>query len=688
MKRYMERICGSSEDAQRASPHPAFTRSYSAPIAADLHQFSTSMPSFSSNFMRVSSPDVSVNSSADLPRVFYAGRFAEGGADLPVASSSSSESHLRVPKNSRVSFTTGVMYPRHLSRRDSGNEESIMLAAVDMGTNSFHIVVAKADRQGEFQVLDSEKEYVQLGSGSTLSLITPDAEARALEAMKRFKMLASSYDASLKVVATSAVREAGNRGAFLSNMLEKVGVEIEVLSGREEACLIYRGVLQALPVYDKLVLVVDIGGGSTEIVIGMAGSPIYAVSMKLGHLRLTDLYIGSGNEPLTKCQLDDVRKHVRGVLREMGVAENVRNAGFELAIGSSGTIETIEQIVNQGYAGDCATLLINEQSQMGLSGFREREFTREELAVVVRKFCKAKNNEQRAKVFGLSPTRAEVLVAGAILLEEIFIALDIHKMRVSPYALREGVIVDTLSKTCKNYNFSPNVRWSSVTRLARRFYENERLVSASHSAHLAADILAGLRMNTTTAGSDYVSEMVSRMDEADMELLEASATLHAIGMSIGFRDYHKHSHYLIKNTDILVGYSPMEIKIMSLLAKYHRKKVPSKKDEDFAQLPAEAQMKTRVLCAIVRIAIALNRCHSNVVKAVHMIQENDACVLVIVPSVNLSTKKLHDVSLELWAAQHKLDFFEKVFKWKASIVIADHTDENSFKIDDLSDLSS
>ncbi|MCO5559655.1 hypothetical protein L7F22_013256 [Adiantum nelumboides] len=545
-------------------------------------------------------------------------------------------------------------------KHDSGDGESLILAAVDMGTNSFHIVVAEVNCDGDFQVLDSEKEYVRLGSGSTLSLITPEAEARAFETMKRFKMLACAYNASLRIVATAAVREAGNRGSFLSNMLEKVGVNVEVLSGREEACLIYRGVLQALPVYDKIVVVVDIGGGSTEVVVGMAGRPIYAASLKLGHLHLTDLYLGGGSEIILKSQLDDVRKHVRRVLHESGVIENVRDAGFELAIGSSGTIETIEQIVNQGFAGDCATLLIAEQSQLGLCGFREREFTRDELAIIVRKLSKVKSNEQRAKVFGLPPKRAEVLVAGAVLLEEIFVALDIHKMRVSPYALREGVIVDTLSKTCKNYRYIPNLRRSSVVSLARRFYESQRLVSAAHAAHLALDILTGLRINTTSSGLDHVSEVVSLLDETDTELLEASATLHAIGMCIGFRDYHKHSHYLIKNNDILVGYSPVEVKMMALLAKYHRKKVPSRRDEDFIQLSAEAQLKTRVLCAIIRVAVALDRCHTSAVKVVHVIRKSDECVLMIVPSEDPSTKRLHDVSLELWAAQDKLDLFEKV----------------------------
>lgn len=128
--------------------------------------------------------------------------------------------------------------------------------------------------------------------------------------------------------------------------------------------------------------------------------------------------------------------------------------------------------------------------------------------------------------------------------------------------------------------------------------------------------------------------------------------------------------------------------MISLLAKYHRKKVPGKKNKDFTQLPAEVQRKTRALCAIIRIAVALNRCHCNSVKTVHVIQEVDKCVLVAVPSVNPSTEKLNDISLELWAAQDKLEFFEKVFKWKTAIVIADDNDENSLKVDDFRDQGS
>jgi Ethanolamine utilization protein EutJ (predicted chaperonin) len=187
----------------------------------------------------------------------------------------------------------------------------LILAAVDMGTNSFHMVVVRADKQGRFQLMDTEKEDVRLGSGSPdLSVITPDAEDRALAALKRFKILAETRNAEMRVVATSAVREARNRQTFVRRVLDSVGLQVEVLAGTEEACLIYQGVLQALPVYDKTVLVVDIGGGSTEFVLGNSGKPIYATSLKLGHIRLSQQFLALGQnkkEELKKEQVSSVQ---------------------------------------------------------------------------------------------------------------------------------------------------------------------------------------------------------------------------------------------------------------------------------------------------------------------------------------------------------------------------------------------
>lgn len=183
----------------------------------------------------------------------------------------------------------------------------LVLAAVDMGTNSFHMVVVRADKQGRFQLMDTEKEDVRLGSGSPdLSVITPDSEERALAALKRFKILAQTRKADMRVVATSAVREARNRRTFVRRVLDSVGLEVEVLAGTEEACLIYQGVLQALPVYDKTVLVVDIGGGSTEFVLGNAGKPIYATSLKLGHIRLSEQFLALGQSKKEELKKEQV----------------------------------------------------------------------------------------------------------------------------------------------------------------------------------------------------------------------------------------------------------------------------------------------------------------------------------------------------------------------------------------------
>lgn len=355
-----------------------------------------------------------------------------------------------------------------------------MLAVVDMGIDAFHITVAKAEANGDFQVIDSEKENVQLGS-----LITPDAEARAFETMERFIALASAYGASLRVVATSAIRDAGNRGSFLGNMLHKVGIEAEVLTGEGEACLIYHGVLRALPVYHKVTLVVDVGGGSTEFVIGKAGVPMYSASVKLGHARIDDLFHASGGctDVVGKSQLEHIREYIRNVLKESGVADHVRNAQCEVFVGSSSTIEALEQIINHAHTGSYATLLINEQAHLCFAGqHREKEFTKDELAGIVHQLCKAKSNEHRVKAFG---KRAEVLVGGALLLEEVFKALSIQKMKVSPFALREGLIVDTLEKKCPGYEVSPAIRWDSVIRMAKKFYSEETFSAARHSAQLA-----------------------------------------------------------------------------------------------------------------------------------------------------------------------------------------------------------
>ncbi|CAK9190513.1 unnamed protein product [Sphagnum troendelagicum] len=553
-----------------------------------------------------------------------------------------------------------------------------MLAAVDMGTNSFHMVVVRADKQGHFELVDTSKEDVRLGSGSPdISLITPDAEERALAVIKRFKQLAKMRNAEMRIVATSAVREARNRRTFVRRMLEVAGVEIEVLSGQEEACLIYQGVLQALPVYDKTALIVDIGGGSTEFVLGKAGKPLYATSLKLGHIRLSEQFLGLGRskEELKKEQIEELRRHIRVILADSGVIENVQSTQFEVAIGSSGTIESIEQMIHH-------TALSTESQALDSTTLRDREFTADELGMVVKKVCKAKTIEQRMKIPGLPEKRADVIVGGSIILEEIFLALGIEKMKVSPYALREGVIVDTLAETFANYRPGFNIRRISVINLARKFNTDQRMVSAQHSARLAKEILEGLQ-TCKLGGRDCLSDVSLLLQDEDKELLEAATILHYVGMFINHKSYHRHSHYLIKNNEHLLGYSPLEIEIIALLARYHRKKVPTLKDEDFATLPEEVQKKVRAMCAVMRIAVALDRCDTNAIEHVHVYQQPESVMLAVVPAVD-SSGALRDVSLEVWAARTELPYFEKIFKRKPSIMVADENDLEFMNTDPVS----
>eukprot|EP01018_Ginkgo_biloba_P028275 Gb_25325 [translate_table: standard] len=555
---------------------------------------------------------------------------------------------------------------------DTSNKATMMqrmLAAVDMGTNSFHMVIVQVEPNGRFQRVDSDKEYVRLGSGSfnTSGVIGMEAEQRAKDAIKRFKKLAESKKAEMRIVATSAVREAKNRGNFVRNIAEEAGVDVEVLSGKEEARLVYLGILQALPVYDKIVLTVDIGGGSTEFVLGHYGEAIHATSLKLGHIRLTESFLRNEDGELQEGQIEELQRHIRARFADSELVEKVREIGFEMVIGSSGTIESLQQIIHQGHAVEWTDGC--EPTDVSFQAFRDCEFTRVQLNAIVQKLCGTKNKQEHAKILGFAEKRSDSIVAGAILLQEIFEVLGIDKMKVSPYALREGVIADTLAKTCNEYRATPNVRWSSVTSLAKRFSSKKRMKSVLHSAQLAKELLEGLK-RCKEDGQDCFSIAGVSLNENDIELMEAAILLHSIGMLIGNKGYHKHSYSLIRNNEHLHGYSSMDIEVIALLARYHRKKFPSHKHGCFAKLPEEVQKKVRALSVVVRIAVALERVNLRAIQQVQVIFAKGKYMLVVTPSVHPLMGIPQDVSVEVWAVQSEFKHFEEVFKRKISITVA------------------
>ncbi|KAF6173655.1 hypothetical protein GIB67_023014 [Kingdonia uniflora] len=476
---------------------------------------------------------------------------------------------------------------------------SNLLAAIDMGTNSFKMLLVQADPNGRFLALNHHKEPVVLGRGmqpnnSSTPTISLASQTRAIIALQNFQQILLKQQVhQTRIVATSAVREAVNSGEFISKIRDEVGFEVNVLSGEEEARLIYIGVLQFLPVYDTTVLTVDIGGGSTEFVIGKEGNVVFAVSLKLGHVLLTDSFVRNGDVD----HVVSMREYIRGVIRGSGLVEKVREIGFKVAVGSSGTIRAIEKAVFFGYS----------RGAMGVGEFgRGWKFSRGELSGVVENLCGLDLGEE-GKRAGFFKRRAEFILAGSILLMEIFEMLGIEEMEVSKCALGEGVIAETLAKCCEEYDVSANARWRSVVSLSVRFNNEKRMKRATGCVGIAKEFFRVVR-KCIESGDHQIKHTLS-LGEKDLEYLEAACLLHNIGQFIGEKGYHKQSSRIVKNGDYLHGYNAEEVKLIALLTRHHRKKFPSSDHSSLHGFPKEAKEKFRVLCSIIRIAVAVQKYH-------------------------------------------------------------------------------
>ena len=434
------------------------------------------------------------------------------------------------------------------------------------------------------------------------------------------------------------------------------------------------GVLQALPVYDKAALVVDVGGGSTEFVLGKGGMPLFCTSLKLGHIRLAERFLGADGFGSLE-QLEELRRSIRAALADAGVREALEEAlpgGFDVAIGSSGTVEVVAAMAAAARAPGkppAAALLsaLTGTPTAAASGvdLATPEFTGSELRGLVRRLSRARTPAERRAIPGLPERRARSALAGAVLLEEIFAVLGIESMRVSPYALREGAIVDSLTRALPGYVQSADIRRTSLLTLATRFDTEGRLRSAQHSAQLACQILAGLQAGDAAD----VPEAARDLDAEASLILEAGVTLHSCGLFISHSKHHKHAYYLIKNSDVLMGFTPLEVEMVACLARFHRKSVPGKDDALLAALPEQSARQLRLLIAVARIAVALDRRNTaSAVASVSVLQDKESIVLVVTPASGSGPENVADVGLEMWAARQELAFFEKVVKRTACIV--------------------
>jgi exopolyphosphatase / guanosine-5'-triphosphate,3'-diphosphate pyrophosphatase len=507
---------------------------------------------------------------------------------------------------------------------------STVQAAIDIGTNSIHLVVARIDDTGRFDILTREKATVRLGHGSgEMSELAPDAIERGIETLRRFRQLADVENARITAVATSAVREATNKDEFISRARQEAGIDVQVISGAEEARLIHLGVLQAVPIYDKHHLVVDIGGGSTEFILAKAGHTEVGRSLKLGAIRLTDRFFPDG--VIRPSHVRDCRDYVRAYLAP--IAREINELGFEVAVGSSGTINAI------------AAMAMARRGRDGRST-NNVTFTRQELADIVEVLVT--RDPEIDKIPGLDPRRSDIIVAGALLLEQIFEELSIAEMTTSEYALREGVLLDLAhGDDPRAFHHLSDIRREGVQRVVDLF-ERDR----SHVEH-ATDL--ALRLFDET-------QAVHALDTEDRDHLEAAGLMHNVGLFISHSAHHKHSYYVIRNNDHLVGFTDHEVELMALVARYHRKGSPSTKHTEFAHLDSTDQYCVRVLAGLLRIGIALDRAHARHVYDVRCeITRNQISVQPVV-------RADVDASLEVYTANQRVDLLADSLGRSISIV--------------------
>ncbi|CAA2976395.1 Hypothetical predicted protein [Olea europaea subsp. europaea] len=449
--------------------------------------------------------------------------------------------------------------------------KSNLFAAVDMGTNSFKLLIVSTDpSSGRFLALNRIKEPVLLGLDTTTATAKPTISAasihRAISALLKFQQILHSHrlpSSNYRFVATSAVREAANQTQFLDSAREKLGHPIETLSGIEEASLIYLGVLQFYSVFHSTVLTIDIGGGSTEFTVGFKGKVLFSKSLKLGHITLTQNFI----------QITRMREHIQKEIENSGLIKEIKEFKIDVVIGSSGTIKAIEKAVCKGYAS-------NVDEHVGVfEEFNKREwkFSREELKGLVERLCEEeKEMGGRGRREGFFKSRAGFILAGTILLDDIFERLEIEEMEVSGYALGEGVTTEMLGRVFQGFDLNANARWRSVVRLASRFNNKKRMRAAAICAGIAREMFEGLRKwnELHNNGENDSNKVLVRLDVGDLEYLEAACLLHNIGLCTGKKGYHKQSYRVIMNGDHLHGYNHKEVELIALLVRHHRKKFP------------------------------------------------------------------------------------------------------------------
>lgn len=505
------------------------------------------------------------------------------------------------------------------------------LAAIDIGTNSIRSIVVEAGKGEKFRVLDDEKATVRLGEGlhetGALSLL---ARERAVAALLRQKKIIDGYNVrAIEAVATSAVRKAANGAAFVADIRKSTGIDVAVISGEDEAELAALSAFNNFDLEGGRHLLVDIGGGSLELVttVGRHLEEIY--SLDLGAVYLSETFL-TGDAPSDQAH-NRLRRHIRKTLKQ-SFAEERPTVGA--VIGSGGTVTSIAAMVLAG-------------RKEGYGSVHGYEVLRSDVVHLLA-MLQRKNLKELRAVPGLNPDRADIIVAGVTVIDELLEFCQTNLLRVNERGIREGLILRGLRKHGLLREDHPPRSW------------RESVLGFAESCHF--DRNHGLQVARLSLEICSVLARPYKLGERESRLLEAAAILHDVGYFINYSSHHKHSYHLIRHAD-LFGFTPRERELIAQIARYHRKSLPKKKHEPFMRLsPADRQLVCR-LGGILRLADGLDRSRTGLVSIAEPVLSPSRLVLRLQGS--------GDLSVEIYGATSKCDLFSEAFALKLVLEVAD-----------------
>ncbi len=511
-----------------------------------------------------------------------------------------------------------------------------VVSFLDIGTNSVRLLVVRLNPNHSYSILSRQKQQVRLGEGEfEEEEILPEAIERLVIVCKQLTELARTFGTDEYVaVATSAMREAGNQQEILHRLRQEALLDVRVISGQEEARLIYLGVSRGIHLGDRTAFFIDIGGGSTEIAIGGEQDYQYLQSFRLGAIRLSNLYLSDAiTRSVSPGRYKKVQRHIRDAIIQS--VRKIQEHQPAIAIGSSGTIMNLHEIAQKA---------LHQEGNYG-----ESVLSYKDLRKVISLICSLPL-EQRRKIPGMNPERADIIIPGAAILDTFKRELSLESVLVTGRGLQDGLLVDY----CSRMDTFPllgelSTRQRSVLQLGRSCGINE-----AHARTVTSLVLELF----DSAGQVHLHTFGGR----DRELLEYATFLHDIGSFISYTNHHAHSFYIIKNSELL-GFDQKEVNFMANIARFHRKKTPRKKDPEILDLDSHERDVLGVLTIFIRLAESLDRSHTALVQHVRFSRANKN-------TVTLEVLTRGDCQLEIWGVEAEKKAFERTFGKKLVLEMA------------------